>query len=130
MSNKRMRKVGVVEVVVDDALQQKTRAATVAFRRFFADAPELRLYKTIDGRLGFQTQLSLAPGDRVRFEKAYRAVMKVLGATRGRPAGARKVQAKLRLREPVYRKLRMAAKRSRRTISDLIEELASKAGLA
>ena len=55
--------------------------------------------------------------------------MKVLGATRGRPAGMRKVQAKLRLREPVYRKLQMAAKRSRRTVSDLVEELASKAGL-
>jgi hypothetical protein len=100
-----MSKVDVVEVVVDDELRQKTRAATAAFRRFFADAPELKLYRTTDGRLGFQAQLALAPGDRARFEKAYRAVMKVLGATRGRPAGTRKVQAKLRLREPVYRKL-------------------------
>jgi hypothetical protein len=56
--------------------------------------------------------------------------MKVLGSTRGRPAGTRKVQAKLRLREPVYRKLRMAAKRSQKTVSDLVEELATKAGLA
>lgn len=125
-----MSKVNMVEVVVDDELRHKTRAATAAFRRFFADAPELKLYRTTDGRLGFQAQLALAPGDRARFEKAYRAVMKVLGATRGRPAGTRKVQAKLRLREPVYRKLRMAAKRSRKTVSDLVEELASKAGLA
>ena len=58
-----------------------------AIRRFFADAPELKLYRTADGRLGFQAQLTLAPGDRGRFEKAYRAVMKVLGAKRGRPAG-------------------------------------------
>ena len=125
-----MSKVDVVEVVADDELRQKTRAATAAFRRCFADAPELKLYRTADGRLGFQAQFALAPGDRARFEKAYRAVMKVLGTMRGRPAGTRKVQAKLRLREPVYRKLRMAAKRSRRTVSDLVEELASKAGLA
>lgn len=125
-----MSKVDVVEVVVDQELRQRTRAATAAFRRFFPDAPELKLYRTSDGRLGFQTKLALAAGDRGRFEKAYRAVMKVLGATRGRPTGTRKVQAKLRLREPVYRKLRMAAKRSRRTVSDLVEELASKAGLA
>lgn len=72
----------------------------------------------------------MAPGDRARFENAYRAVMKVFGATRGRPAGTRKVQAKLRLGEPVHRKLRMAAKRSRKTVSDLVEKLASKAGLA
>lgn len=130
MSNSRMSKVDVVELVVDDGLRQKTRAATAAFRRFFGDAAELKLYRTSDGRLGFQAQLALASGDRARFEKAYRAVMKVLGETRGRPAGTRKVQAKLRLREPVYRKLRIAAKRSRRTVSDLVEELASKAGLA
>jgi hypothetical protein len=125
-----MSKVDVVEVVVDDELRHKGRAATAAFRRFFPDAPELKLYRTADGRVGFQAQLALAPGDRARFEKAYRAVMKVLGSTRGRPAGTRKVQAKLRLREPVYRKLRMAAKRSQKTVSDLVEELATKAGLA
>jgi hypothetical protein len=125
-----MSKVDVVEVVVDDELRHKGRAATAAFRRFFPDAPELKLYRTADGRVGFQAQLALAPGDRSRFEKAYRAVMKVLGSTRGRPAGTRKVQAKLRLREPVYRKLRMAAKRSQKTVSDLVEELATKAGLA
>ena len=125
-----MSKVDVVEIVADDELRQKTRAATAAFRRFFADAPELKLYRTTDGCLGFQAQLALAQGDRARFDKAYRAVMKVLGATRGRPAGTRKVQAKLRLREPVYRKLQIAAKRSHRTVSDLVEELASKAGLA
>jgi hypothetical protein len=88
-----MSKVDVVEVVVDDELRQKTRAATAAFRRFFPDASELKLYRTSDGRLGFQAELALAVGDRTRFEKAYRAVMKVLGATRGRPAGTRKVQA-------------------------------------
>lgn len=125
-----MRRANVIAVVVDDELRQETRAATAAFRRFFAHAPEFKLYRTTDGRLGFQAQLALAPGDRARFEKAYRAVMKALGATRGRPAGTRKVQAKLRLREPVYRELRMAAKRSRKTVSDLVEELASKAGLA
>jgi hypothetical protein len=125
-----MSKVDVVEVVEDDELRQKRRAATAAFRRFFPDAPELKLYRTADGRLGFQAQLALAPGDRARFDNAYRAVMKALGSIRGRPAGTRKVQAKLRLREPVYRKLRMAAKRSQKTVSDLVEELATKAGLA
>jgi hypothetical protein len=114
MSDK--RKVDVIEVVVDDELRHKSRAATAAFQRFFPNAPELRLHRTGDGRLGFQAQLTLAPGDRGRFEQAYRAVMKVLGARRERPAGARKVQAKLRLREPVYRKLQIAAKRSRKTV--------------
>jgi hypothetical protein len=122
-------KVHVIEVIPDQDLRKKERAATAAFRRFFAGAPPLRLYRTSDGPLGFQVQLALGPGERQRFEKAYRAVMKVLGEKRGRPAGARKVQAKLRLREPVYRALRSAARRSHTTMSDLVEELAEKAHL-
>jgi hypothetical protein len=129
LSDRTMGRVQVVEIVEDDELRRKTPAATKAFRRFFPEAPALAVYRTSDGRFGFQAHLALAAGDRARFEKAYRAVMQVLGETRGRPAGARKVQAKLRLREPVYRRLRMAAKRSGRTVSELVEELASKAGL-
>ena len=49
-----MSKVDVVEVVVGDGLRQKTRAATAAFRRFFADAPELKLYRAADGASGFK----------------------------------------------------------------------------
>lgn len=123
------KKVQVVEVVRDDELRRRERAATRAFRRFYPKAPPLELYRTRDGRVGFQAQIAIAPGERDRFEKAYRAVLGALGRRPGRPAGARKVQAKLRLREPVYRALRAAAKRSHTTVSDLVEDLAHKARL-
>jgi hypothetical protein len=55
--------------------------------------------------------------------------MKVLGEKRGRPAGARKVQAKLRLQEPVYKALVAAAEKSHKTLSGLVEDLAHKAHL-
>lgn len=122
-------KVHLVEVVPDSSLRKKEAEATSAFRRFFPKAPPLKLYRTSDGRIGFQAQLAVATGERARLASAYAAVMKVLGEKRGRPAGERKVQAKLRLQEPVYKALKAAAEKSHTTLSGLVEDLAHKARL-
>lgn len=121
------QKVQVVELVEDRRLSRKEAQATAAFRRFFKDAPPLKLYRTADGRVGFQAQVFIAPGDRERFQQAYAAVMGVLGAKRGRPAGLRKVQAKLRLEERIYRALKARAKETHTSVSGLVEDLAHKA---
>ncbi|MCL4818155.1 MAG: hypothetical protein KJ067_03405 [Vicinamibacteria bacterium] len=118
-----------IEVVPDAGLRAQEAQATAAFRRFFPKAPALKLYRTSDGRVGFQAQMLLAAGDKARLEQAYAAVMKVLGQRRGRPGGERKVQAKLRLHEPVYRALQEAAQSSHTTLSAVVEDLARKAHL-
>lgn len=122
-------KVHFVEVVPDSSLRKKEVEATSAFRRFFPKAPPLKLYRTRDGRIGFQAQVAAASGERSRLGSAYAAVMKVLGEKRGRPAGERKGQAKLRLREPIYKALKAAAEKSHTTLSGLVEDLARKAHL-
>lgn len=122
-------KVRVLEIVDDPALRKKQRMATGVFRRFFPKAPPLKLYRTRDGRMGFQTEISLAAGERGLFESAYSAVMRALGERRGRPRGERTVQAKLRLHEPVYKALKRAAQRSQTTLSGVVEDLAHRARL-
>jgi hypothetical protein len=124
-----MSKVEWIEVVPDETLRAREAQATAAFRRFFPKAPGLKLYRTSDGRIGFQAQIVLGAGDKARLEQAYAAVMKVLGQRRGRPEGERKVQAKLRLREPVYEALQEAARSSHKTLSAVVEDLARKARL-
>jgi len=57
-------------------------------------------------------------------EDAYRAVMKVLGEKRGRPRGAKTVQTKLLLPEPVYRALKKAAADSNATMSNVVADIA------
>src|SRR3990172_5417236 len=96
-------RIHVIEVVKDKELRARQAQATAVFRRFYPGAPPLRLFRTRDGRLGFQAQVSIAPGQRELSNLAYAQVMRVLGEKRGRSAGERKVQAKLRLRAPVYR---------------------------
>ena len=121
------KKVQFVEVVKDERLRKRETEATTVFRRFFPKAPRLKLYRTADGRVGFQAQVALASGDRGRLEEAYAAVMRVLGERRGRPARERKVQAKLRLTANVYKALKKAAKEERTTVSGLVEDLAHRA---
>jgi hypothetical protein len=118
------RKVHVIEVVRDEELAKKEPEATAAVRRFFADSPPVKLYRAADGRIGFQLQLSVAAGERKRLEDAYRAVMKILGEKRGRPRGAKTVQTKLLLPEPVYRALKKAAADSHATMSSVVADLA------
>lgn len=124
-----MPRAQIVEIVDDPELRKREPQATQVFRRFFPGAPRVRLYRTRDRRIGFEARVRLATGERARFEEAYAAVMQALGQRRGRPRGQRTVQAKLRLHEPVYRALRLAARRSRTTLSSVVEDLAQRARL-
>lgn len=121
------RKVRFVEVVRDDELARKEAAVTAAVRRIFPGVPPVKLYREADGRVGFHLQVAVAAGDRKKLEDAYRAVMKVLGEKRGRPAGARTIQTKLRLPEPVFRALKKAAADSHSTLSNVVTEIAKRA---
>ena len=128
MSPKQTR-VQTVEIVQDDELKSKEKEATTTFRKYFPEAPPLRLYRTADGRIGFQVALALSPGVRKQFNDAYAAVMRILGEKRGRPRGSRKVQAKLRLNEDVYKALKATADKSHKSLSNVVEDLAHQARL-
>jgi hypothetical protein len=122
-------RVQTVEIVQDDELKRKEKEATATFRKYFPEAPPLSLYRTADGRIGFQVALALSPGVRKQFDEAYAAVMRILGEKRGRPRGVRKVQAKLRLNEDVYRALKATADKSHKSLSNVVEDLAHQARL-
>jgi hypothetical protein len=122
--------VHVIEVVEDAELRKKEGKASEAVKRFFPNAGPLRLYRTAEGRIGVQLDLSVTPGDRQRLDHAYRAIMKVLGEKRGRPRGVKTVQTKLLLPEPAYRALKRAAAASHSTMSGLVAQLASGLGKA
>ena len=115
-------KVDFVEIVYDAELQKKEKQATEAVRRFYPDSGPLKLYRTTDGRIGFQMQIAVAPGERKRLVEVYRAVMRVLGEKRGRRAGIKTVQTKLRLPEPVYSALKKAASDLHSTMSSIATE--------
>jgi len=119
--------VQTIEIVHDEKLKAKAALATATFRKFFPDAPPLRLYRTSDGQIGFQVAIALAPGSRKHLNDAYAAVMRVLGEKRGRPIGSRKVQAKLRLHENVYKALKETADKSHKSLSSVVEDLAYQA---
>lgn len=122
--------VHVIEVVEDPELREREAMAIKAVRRFFPNAGPLRLYRTAEGRIGVQLDVSVAPGDRQRLDDAYRAIMKVLGEKRGRPRGVKTVQTKLMLPEPAYRALKRAAAASNSTMSSLVAQLAAGLGKA
>lgn len=119
--------VHTIEIVRDEELKGKEEQATATFRRFFPQAPPLKLYRTSDGRIGFQVALALSAGDRKHFNDAYVAIMKILGERRGRPRGSRKVQTKLRLNEEVYKALKATAETCHKSVSNLVEDLAYQA---
>lgn len=119
--------VHTIEIVRDEELKAKEEQATTTFRTFFPQAPPLKLYRTSDGRIGFQVAIALSPGNRKHLNDAYAAVMRVLGEKRGRPRGSRKVQAKLRLNEDVYKALKATADKSHKSLSSVVEELAYQA---
>jgi len=125
-----MRKtnIHVLEVVEDQELRKKEAQASEAVKRFFPDSGRLRLYRTGEGRIGVQLDLTLTPGDRHRLDQTYSAIMKVVGETRGRPRGVKTVQTKLLLPEPVYRSLKRAAAASNSTMSGLVTQLAAGLG--
>ena len=119
-----MKKTGVdfVEIIHDEELRKKEQAATEAVRRFYPDCGPVRLYRTSDGRVGLQMQIAVAAGDRKRLDQVYRVVMKVLGEKRGRRAGVKTVQTKLRLPQPVYSALKKAAESSESTMSSVVAD--------
>jgi len=93
----RKTKVHVVEVVPDADLRKKEAKARAVVKRFFPNAGPVRLYRTAEGRVGCQLDLTVTAGDRKRLDQAYEAIMEALGERRGRPRGVRKVQTKLML---------------------------------
>ena len=117
-------KIHVVEVVPDADLRAKEARARAVVKKFFPDAGPVRLYRTAEGRVGCQLDISLTAGDRKRLDEAYDAIMKAVGEKRGRPRGVKKVQTKLMLPEPAYLALKRAAAASHDTMSGLVTHLA------
>jgi hypothetical protein len=115
-------KVNFVEVIPDPKLKKKEEAVTKAVKRLYPDCGPVKLYRTADGRVGFQIQIVVEAGDRKRLEEVYRVVTKALGEKRGRPRGAKTVQAKLHLPKPVYSALKKAAEDSHTTMSGIVTE--------
>jgi hypothetical protein len=120
----RKTKVHVVEVVPDAGLRKKEAKARAVVKRFFPNAGPLRLYRTAEGQVGCQLDVTVTAGDRTRLDEAYQAIMKALGEKRGRPRGVRKVQTKLMLPEPAYLALKRAAAAQHETMSGLVTQLA------
>ncbi len=117
-------RIHVVEVVRDAELRAKEARARAVVKRFFPDAGPVRLYRTGEGRIGCQLDISVTAGDRKRLDEAYDAIMKAVGEKRGRPRGVKKIQTKLMLPEPAYLALKRAAAASHETMSGLVAQLA------
>ena len=115
-------KTEVIEIVSDAQLGKKEKAVTEIVRSFYPTCGPVKLYRTTDGRIGFQAQLTLTPENRKQIEKVHRAVMNYLGEKRGRPKGVETVQTKLRLPKPVYAALKKAARDSRETMSNVVAD--------
>src|SRR5450756_3232797 len=65
-------KVTFIEIVPDADLKKKEREVTETMRHFYPHCGPVRLYRTEDGRVGFQAHLSVTSGDRKRLDQAYR----------------------------------------------------------
>src|SRR5215471_20910388 len=115
-------KTEVIEIVSDAQLRKREKEVTEIVRSFYPRCGPVKLYRTADGRIGFQAQLTLTPENRKQIEKVHRAVMKYLGEKRGRPTGVQTVQTKLRLPKPVYAALKKAARDSRETMSHVVAD--------
>ncbi|MGH8245980.1 MAG: hypothetical protein ACREUU_06065 [Gammaproteobacteria bacterium] len=115
-----------IEILHDPELRRKEKQVTEAVRRSHPQCGPIKLYRTADGRIGFQLQLRVAAGERQTLDDVYRIIMKVLGEKRGRRPGVRTVQTKLRLPETVYSALKKAAADSNATISSIVAELAQR----
>jgi hypothetical protein len=122
-------KATFVDVIPDPELKRKQAAVTKAVEKILPGCGPVILYRTAEGKIGFQMNVRLTAGDRRKLDQAYRAVMKVVGLRRGRPMGQKTVQTKLLLPEPVYLALKREAERSNVTMSSLAAD-ALKARLA
>lgn len=115
-------KIDFIEVVPDPELRKKEKQVTEVVRGFYPECGPVKLYRTSDGRVGFQMQVTLTAGNRKLVDKLYSAVMKCLGEKRGRPLGVETVQTKLLLPKPVYSALKKAAEDSDETMSSVVTE--------
>lgn len=115
-------KTEVIEIVSDPQLKRKEKEVTEIVKGFYPACGPVKLYRTADGRVGFQIQLTLTRENRREIDKVYRAVLKYLGEKRGRPSGVETIQTKLRLPKPVYAALKKAAENSRETMSNVVAE--------
>lgn len=111
-----------IEVVPDVELRKKEKQVAEVVRGFYPECGPVKLYRTADGRVGFQMQVTLTPQNRKQLDKVYRAVTKCLGEKRGRPIGVETVQTKLHLPKPVYSALKKAAEDSNETMSNVVAE--------
>ena len=117
-------RVDFIEIVDSSDLRKKEKEATASVRRICPGCGPVKLYRTADGRFGFQVRLGIVAGQRKLLDEAYRAVMRVLGVRRGRHPGVKTVQTKLRLPEPLYLALKNEAARSKATVSTVVAQLA------
>lgn len=115
-------RVSFVEVVPDSRLRMKEKDVTKVVRRFYPHCGPVKLYRTANGRIGFQVQISVAAGERQKLNEVYRAVMSRLGEKRGRRLGVKTVQTKLHLPEPIYAVLKKVARESGSTMSNVVTE--------
>lgn len=112
----------VIEIVSDPQLKRREKEITEIVKSFYPACGPVKLYRTADGRVGFQIQLTLTRENRKEIDKVYRAVVKYLGEKRGRPTGVETIQTKLRLPKPVYAALKKAAENSHETMSNVVTE--------
>jgi hypothetical protein len=82
-------KVHAIEVVKDAELRKKEAKARAVVKRFFPNAGPVRLYRTAQGRIGCQLDLTITAVDRMRVDQAYEEIMDVVGERRERPVVSR-----------------------------------------
>ena len=83
-------RVHVVEVVPDADLWGKEAGALSIAKSFLPVAKRLKLYRTADGRIGCQLDVSVSAAERKRLDQAYDAIMNAVGERRGRSRGVKK----------------------------------------
>ena len=115
-------RVDFVELVPNSELRKRQREVTKVVKGFFPRCGAVKLYRTADGRIGFQMQVAVAAGERKKLDEVYRAVMRVLGEKRGRHRGVKTIQTKLHLSEPIYSVLKRVAEDSGSTMSNVVAE--------
>ena len=115
-------KVTFVEIVRDNELKKKEGEVAKAVNQLYPGGGPVRLYRTAEGQIGFQFRLAIEPGDKRRLDRLYATVMTVLGERKGRRAGVKTIQTKLRLPQSVYEDLKKAAANSRSTMSKVVSE--------
>jgi len=116
--------VRFIEVERDSDLRAKERRVTAAVKRLYPRCGPVKLYRTADGRIGFEARLGAVAGERKRLDEVYRTIMNVLGQRRGRRPGVKTIQTKLRLPEPVFVALKKAAQSSGDSVSTVVANLA------